>query len=1075
MKNLKPTYQLLDSGAFVIENYNRAKPFSGFLPGVAGLTGIPLWCFYVNRGQGISSFGTANKDQAILEFQPANKAYQLTPANGFRTFIKIENKGITYEPFQIPAAHAQQVQQSMQVTSYDLTLKETNRELGLETAVNYFTIPNENFAGLARVVTLKNISQEPVSLSLLDGLPAIVPYGMNNWLLKNMSRTAEAWVQAQTLNNDSVGYFNLKVEVIDSPEVLFIEQGHFYASFVALENQITPTKVVYDPALIFGPFTDYSRPECFFDAKNFVVPEKQIATNKTPCSFGAAQFKLKAGQSVSLLTTIGHAKNQAHLQTLLKKISSPEFFKNKGFENRDIIHGIENRVLTKSSSPELDHYCKQSFLDNVLRGGLPYPVATKKNPFVFHVFWRKHGDLERDYNHFQVAPTYYAQGNANYRDVNQNRRMDPWIEPDVAETNITTFLNLSQLDGYNPLVLRSVKFQFVPSEEARQDLKSFFKDTPCEEVFSYLSSPVSPGEFVMWLEEKKFAAPQEAEEILSKVLSYSNRIQEIDPSEGFWVDHWHYNLDLLESYLNLYPEKWEELFFKRKDFTFYDNALTVRPRKEKYVLHHDKVRQFGAIHHDHKKEAFIKSRTFEADKVRTQNGRGDVYRTQLVVKLFALLLNKISTLDPFGVGIEMEADRPNWYDALNGLPGLLGSSLSETFEVKRLILLLETAFEKAEIEKTRSFHFPSEMVVFYAEIEKAFGLEPLAYWEKTETAKEAYREKTLWGIDGKEESLSVSQLQSFLKKAKEKIEQGVQNGWNKKENAPYSYCINEVTEYEKIPNSFNKEGKPHVRAKKFKQHFIPLFLEGVVHAMRLEKELSKNKALYAAVQKSDLYDKKLGMYKVNASLEKEPMELGRNRVFSPGWLENGSVFMHMEFKYLLECLRSGLVEEFYNDLKTTLPAFMEGEVYGRSVIENSTFIASSNNPDPRTHGTGFVARLSGTNAEWVHIWHLITVGKKPFQLNEKKELVFSPQPLLPGSLFTQKENSFFFRFLSAIDVTYLNPSRKDTFGKNGAVVKKWILKDLKGKQTEVHGPVLTGDLAHQIRRRQIKTITIELN
>lgn len=32
-----------------------------------------MWVFYVNRGQGIASFGIENKDNAILEFLPANE------------------------------------------------------------------------------------------------------------------------------------------------------------------------------------------------------------------------------------------------------------------------------------------------------------------------------------------------------------------------------------------------------------------------------------------------------------------------------------------------------------------------------------------------------------------------------------------------------------------------------------------------------------------------------------------------------------------------------------------------------------------------------------------------------------------------------------------------------------------------------------------------------------------------------------------------------------------------------------------------------------------------------------------
>ena len=34
------------------------------------------------------------------------------------------------------------------------------------------------------------------------------------------------------------------------------------------------------------------------------------------------------------------------------------------------------------------------------------------------------------------------------------------------------------------------------------------------------------------------------------------------------------------------------------------------------------------------------------------------------------------TLDPMGLGIEMEAGKPGWNDAMNRLPGVLGSSFA---------------------------------------------------------------------------------------------------------------------------------------------------------------------------------------------------------------------------------------------------------------------------------------------------------------------------------------------------------------------------------------------------------------
>lgn len=91
-------YAWVEEDKFVIEDYNNFKPFASFLPSIAGFWGKPLWVFYVNRGQAITSFGSKDKNGAILEFVAANKALRLVSIQGFRTFLKIYEK--FYEPFQ---------------------------------------------------------------------------------------------------------------------------------------------------------------------------------------------------------------------------------------------------------------------------------------------------------------------------------------------------------------------------------------------------------------------------------------------------------------------------------------------------------------------------------------------------------------------------------------------------------------------------------------------------------------------------------------------------------------------------------------------------------------------------------------------------------------------------------------------------------------------------------------------------------------------------------------------------------------------------------------------------------------
>jgi hypothetical protein len=162
----------------------------------AGIWGTPMWVFYVNRGQCISSFGIDNKDKSILEFQPANKAYRMTSLQGFRTFLKITSGRSKdfWEPFSGAGYKGQPTRQTMSMQSHDLTIEDVNPKLGLKVEVNYFTMPQEPFPALVRRVTVTHLgtSKKSYDIEMIDGLSIIMPYGLRDWAAKNMSRTAEA-------------------------------------------------------------------------------------------------------------------------------------------------------------------------------------------------------------------------------------------------------------------------------------------------------------------------------------------------------------------------------------------------------------------------------------------------------------------------------------------------------------------------------------------------------------------------------------------------------------------------------------------------------------------------------------------------------------------------------------------------------------------------------------------------------------------------------------------------------------------------------------------------------------------
>jgi hypothetical protein len=204
-----------------------------------------------------------------------------------------------------------------------------------------------------------------------------------------------------------------------------------------------------------------------------------------------------------------------------------------------------------------------------------------------------------------------------------------------------------------------------------------------------------------------------------------------------------------------------------------------------------------------------------------------------------------------------------------------------------------------------------------------------------------------------------------------------------------------------------------------------------------------------------------------------PEEIGRCRIFAPGWLENESIWLHMEYKYLLELLKAGLHEEFYADLKNVLIPFQKPGRYGRNILENSSFLVSSAFPDKSMHGNGFVARLSGSTAEMLEIWLKMNLGLKPFYLDNKGKLCLSFSPLLAGWLFN-KNGEYSFKFLSKIKITYQNPSKKNTFGKDSAKVCRIAFKDTDGSLIEISSDTINSPYSEKIRSCQIKQINIYL-
>jgi hypothetical protein len=582
------------------------------------------------------------------------------------------------------------------------------------------------------------------------------------------------------------------------------------------------------------------------------------------------------------------------------------------------------------------------------------------------------------------------------------------------------------------------------------------------------------------MEDSNLAPRAEAFSLLSLVLD--NAIQEVTATfgEGYWIDHWTYNLDLIETFLSIYPDKKDELLFGSAKLPFFESPAIVQPRFRKYVLSDGRPKQVDSVVIDEEKATMINSRKHSQNWMRLDGGEGEIYRTTLFNKLVVLALVKFSTMDPLGMGIEMEAGKPGWYDAMNGLPGLFGASMPETFELLRLLRFLQDALEKKLDLNIKLpdevFHLLESLVTHLRQYNQSDHPErDFFYWDAVSTARETYRYTIRLGFGGVSQSIGKGELIQVFNLFVSKINAGIARANDITGGVPPTYFAYEVEKYEIIQDGNgnrlqDEQKRPFICVKQFRPEVLPSFLEGSVRALKVSNSQKSARHLYKKVRESDLYDEKLGMYKVNASLESQPHGIGRARAFTPGWLENESIWLHMEYKYLLEVLKSGLYAEFFEDFKSALVPFQNPSTYGRSTLENVSFIVSSVHPDESIHGMGFVARLSGSTAEFLSIWNMMMTGKNPFFLRNGN-LCLAFKPILPGWLF-DKAGNITFTFLGSTKVVYENPQRRDTFIQNDQAFHptKLLLKD--GRTIMFPDGVIGAPYAEMIREGDGERIDI---
>jgi len=502
-----------------------------------------------------------------MEFYPAHAAYQLVSTHGFRTFLKVDGN--------VREALTGDKGKSLMYIGFN-TMSLTEELDGIKTEVSYMILPSETTGALVRIVRITNNTGKDIELEALDGMPALNPYGVSMQDQKELGQTVTAWMQVEDYES-GLPYYRVRASIVDSIDVQEIKEGNFAFSFTG-DGELM--KVYVDPEVIFDYDLSFIKPVSFIDGS--FEGKTQNTSNNVPCAFFSQKKKLADGQEMVFFEAYGNSNGKERLTNLAQKIKAEgaaKFFIRKWDEASGMADEITDVIGTKTGDSTFDAYCELTYLDNCLRGGFPIQLGNK----VFYMYSRKHGDIERDYNYFTIAPEFFTQGNASFRDICQNRRCDIMFTPFTGDMNVKTFLSLIQSDGFNPLKISEASFVMDSSKAQSYP----------EGVRDILVKPFTPGS----LSDKmiELGLEDQIDEIVPKALTDSEAGINSEFGEGYWTDHWIYTLDLVESYLRVFPDLKKKLLWEGEDCTYFDTKCFVNPRSKRYVKTPKGLRQYTPI------------------------------------------------------------------------------------------------------------------------------------------------------------------------------------------------------------------------------------------------------------------------------------------------------------------------------------------------------------------------------------------------------------------------------------------------------------------------------------------------
>ncbi len=652
------------------------------------------WMFISSNG-GLTA-GRKNAEFALFPYYTDDKITESYDITGSKSIFQIQhnNEIQIWEPFSERFSHNMfNVSRNLYKNIYGnkVVFEEINHDLKITFRYHW---NSSNKFGFVRKSELINQSENNYQINVLDGIQNIMPYGVTSDLQNAASNLVDAYKRSELHQQSGSGIFALSAIIVDKAE-----------PSEALKSNIAWSFGMKNPSYLVSSLQLSN-----FRKKQKVTLEDDIKGEKGAYFLNS---EIKLNQNSKQEWTIVANVNQDH-SDIAQIINTIQTQKNlEEVINQDIELGTKKLIELNASSDALQltndnlrdtrHFANTLF--NIMRGGIfDFNYQIEKQDFLKYIykanhlvfqkleknlnelsdlfsletikefaskqndsdferlsleylplkFSRRHGDPSRPWNKFSINTQSEIDGSkildyeGNWRDIFQNWEALAHSFPEFIENMIHKFLNATTFDGYNPYRVTKDGFDWETVEE----------DNP----WSYI---------------------------------------------GYWGDHQIiYLLKFLEIIEKHQPKKLEELF--NKDIFVYANVPYVIKSYDDILKNPKDTIQFN---HDLDIKIREERTKIGADGTLLKDANGDIYKVNLIEKLLATVLAKMSNFIPEG-GIWLNTQRPEWNDANNALVGN-GVSMVTLYYLRRFLNYFHKLVENTDVE---SIKISNEMVEFYHSI-----------------------------------------------------------------------------------------------------------------------------------------------------------------------------------------------------------------------------------------------------------------------------------------------------------------------------------------------------------------------